>query len=203
MKETIDQDLVLRIRNSDYIAFEEFHKRFYDSLYRLAIRKIGNAEETYDLLQDMFIEIWEKREEFEMNNALEAYMRNRLWFKIGSYFRKKGFQDKHIQKFTEFLQSQEHQQFNEQEVQEIQHQYDLIMERIAEVIETMPEKMKAVFILSKEEQLSVQAIADKLDISPKTVKNHLHAAMKKMKLEMAEYSPGMLEMLVLIWLINS
>ncbi|MGJ1204543.1 RNA polymerase sigma factor [Sphingobacterium lactis] len=203
MKETIDQDLVLRIRNSDYIAFEEFHKRFYDSLYRLAIRKIGNAEETYDLLQDMFIEIWEKREEFEMNNGLEAYMRNRLWFKIGSYFRKKGFQDKHIQKFTEFLQSQEPQQFNEQEVQEIQLQYDLIMERISEVIETMPEKMKAVFILSKEEQLSVQAIADKLDISPKTVKNHLHAAMKKMKLEMAEYSPGMLEMLVLIWLINS
>lgn len=203
MKETIDQDLVLRIRNSDYIAFEEFHKRFYDSLYRLAIRKIGNAEETYDLLQDMFIEIWEKREEFEMNNGLEAYMRNRLWFKIGSYFRKKGFQDKHIQKFTEFLQSQEHQQFNEQQVQEIQLQYDLIMERISEVIETMPEKMKAVFILSKEEQLSVQAIADKLDISPKTVKNHLHAAMKKMKLEMAEYSPGMLEMLVLIWLINS
>lgn len=203
MKETIDQDLVLRIRNSDYIAFEEFHKRFYDSLYRLAIRKIGNAEETYDLLQDMFIEIWEKREEFEMNNGLEAYMRNRLWFKIGTYFRKKGFQDKHIQKFTEFLQSQEHQQFKEQEVQEIQLQYDLIMERISEVIETMPEKMKAVFILSKEEQLSVQAIADKLDISPKTVKNHLHAAMKKMKLEMAEYSPGMLEMLVLIWLINS
>jgi len=203
MQNINDQQLLARIRLSDTLAFEEFHNRYYEELFRMALKKIGDSEETYDLLQDLFIELWEKRENFTVSNTLDAYMKNRLWFKLATYFRTKGFKQNHIKKFTEFLLIQEKPVFDEQEVKEINQQYDDLMEKINIVIANMPEKMKEVFMLSKEEQLSINSIAEKLNLSPKTVKNHLHAAIKRIRLELNEYSTIGVEFAILFWLINT
>lgn len=196
-----DQLLLERIRKSDRSAFEEFHNRFYTDLFRMCNKKIGDSEESYDLLQDLFIEIWEKRESFHVPNTLDAYMKNRLWFKLATYFRSKGFKQNHIKKFTEFLSLEVRPAFDEHEVKEINEQYDELIEKINQVIANMPEKMKEVFILSKEEQLSINCIAEQLNISPKTVKNHLHAAIKRIRSELNEYPSIAIELALLIWII--
>ncbi|MCT1532690.1 sigma-70 family RNA polymerase sigma factor [Sphingobacterium daejeonense] len=203
MQEIIDQQLFFRISQSDPQAFEEFHNRFYADMLRLTIMKIGDVEESYDLLQDLFIELWEKRESLSITNSLDAYMRNRLWFKIATYFRSKGFKQNHIKKFTEFLELQEKSPFDQHEVMEINLQYEEMINKVNEVITNMPEKMKAVFILSKEEQLSINSIAEKMNLSPKTVKNHLHAALKRIRSELNDYSPVAVEIAILFWFINS
>lgn len=203
MQEIIDQQLFFRISQSDPQAFEEFHNRFYADMLRLTIMKIGDVEESYDLLQDLFIELWEKRESLSITNSLDAYMRNRLWFKIATYFRSKGFKQNHIKKFTEFLELQEKPPFDLHEVMEINLQYEEMINKVNEVITNMPEKMKAVFILSKEEQLSINSIAEKMNLSPKTVKNHLHAALKRIRSELNDYSPVAVEIAILFWFINS
>lgn len=203
MQEIIDQQLFFRISQSDPQAFEEFHNRFYADMLRLTIMKIGDVEESYDLLQDLFIELWEKRESLSITNSLDAYMRNRLWFKIATYFRSKGFKQNHIKKFTEFLELQEKPPFDQHEVMEINLQYEEMINKVNEVITNMPEKMKAVFILSKEEQMSINSIAEKMNLSPKTVKNHLHAALKRIRSELNDYSPVAVEIAILFWFINS
>jgi RNA polymerase sigma-70 factor (ECF subfamily) len=203
MQEIIDQQLFFRISQSDPQAFEEFHNRFYADMLRLTIMKIGDVEESYDLLQDFFIELWEKRENLSITNSLDAYMRNRLWFKIATYFRSKGFKQNHIKKFTEFLELQEKPPFDHHEVMEINLQYEEMINKVNEVITNMPEKMKAVFILSKKEQMSINSIAEKMNLSPKTVKNHLHAALKRIRSELNDYSPVAVEIAILFWFINS
>lgn len=86
---------------------------------------------------------------------------------------------------------------------EINLQYEEMINKVNEVITNMPEKMKAVFILSKEEQLSINSIAEKMNLSPKTVKNHLHAALKRIRSELNDYSPVAVEIAILFWFINS
>ncbi len=198
MQETLDQQLLERIRLTDYEAFEELHRRYYDSLFRTASKKIGSYDEAYDLLQEFFTELWEKRAQFVVTNSLDAYMRNRLWFKLSTYFRSKGFQDKHFRKFAEYLQTTEKEAVDEMEVREINLQYEELMERINKAIEEMPPKMKEVFLLSREQQLTAPSIAEKLQISTKTVNNQLHIAMNRIRAAVADPSVTALELAILV-----
>lgn len=202
MKDIGEEELLQLIRNSDYNAFNELHHRYYKPLYLLASKKIGNEEDAYDLLQDMFIELWEKREAFSINNPLGNYLRNRLWFKLSGYFRKKGFQDKHFKNFSAFLEMQHSSSFHldEMEVREVDLQYEAIIEVINQTIAAMPEKMREVFLMSRSNLYTVVEIAEKLGISPKTVRNQTNIALNRIKQATADLPISAYQLLVLILL---
>ncbi|EDM35552.1 RNA polymerase ECF-type sigma factor [Pedobacter sp. BAL39] len=196
-------ELVTRIRNTDYGAFEELHDQFYDPLFRLALKKTGDEDEAFDLVQDLFVELWEKRETLHITNALDAWLRNRLWFKLSGYFRTKGFREKHIQKFVEFLETDQHTIVDELETLEINQQYEVMMDLIKQTIEDMPPGMKTAFLLSREGNNSVKEIATQLELSPKTVKNQLNRALNRIRHAMSDSSFTSAELLLLLWLIKS
>lgn len=197
-----EQDLLQLIRNSDYTAFEELHRRYYKSLFALAAKKIGDQDEAYDLLQDMFIELWDKRATFSINNPLTNYLKNRLWFKLSGYFRTKGFREKHFKNFADFLQQQldTSPYLDEMEIREMDLQYEAVMEVINQTIAEMPDKMREVFILSRSNEYSIAEIAEKLNISPKTVKNQINSALNRIRQATSDPSISAFELLVLIWL---
>lgn len=71
-----DQELIIAIRNSDIRAFEQLHGRYWTRLYDLAYRRIGHAEDTGDLLQDLFVELWEIRDTLHFENQPANWLRN-------------------------------------------------------------------------------------------------------------------------------
>lgn len=202
MKNVGEQELLQLIRNSDYDAFSELHRRYYKSLYTLAAKKIGDQDDAYDLLQEMFIELWEKRETFALNNPLGNYLKNRLWFKLSGYFRTKGFREKHFKSFSEFLQMQQHPNFHldEMEVKELDIQYETIIEVINRTIADMPEKMREVFLMSRSNLYTVAEIAEKLAISPKTVRNQTNIALNRIKEATSHMPISIYQLLVLVLL---
>lgn len=202
MKEASEEELLQLIRNSDYGAFDELHRRYYRQLYLLASKKIGDADDAYDLLQDMFIELWEKRETFSINNPLGNYLRNRLWFKLSGYFRKKGFQEKHFKNFAEFLEMKHSPSLHldEMEIREVDLQYEVIIEVINQTIAAMPEKMREVFLMSRSNLYTVSEIAEKLGISPKTVRNQTNIALNRIKQATADLPISAYQLLILIFL---
>lgn len=197
-----DQELLRLIRDSDYAAFEELHHRYYKSLFALAAKKIGDQDDAYDLMQDMFIELWEKRATFSIGNPLKNYLKNRLWFKLSGYFRTKGFQEKHFKNFADFLQLQQKTApyFDDIEIREMDLQYEAVIEVINRTINGMPEKMREVFLLSRSNEYSIVEIAEKLQVSPKTVKNQINIALNRIRNATSDPSLSALELLVLIWL---
>lgn len=197
-----EQDLLQLIRDSDYTAFEELHRRYYKPLFTLAAKKIGDQDEAYDLMQEMFIELWEKRSTFSISNPLHNYLKNRLWFKLSGYFRSKGFKEKHFRNFADFLQQEQDTtiHMDELEIREMDLQYEAVMEVINRTIAEMPEKMKEVFLLSRSSQYSVSEIAQQLNLSPKTVKNQINIALNRIRQATSDPSLSALEILILIWL---
>lgn len=196
-------ELVARIRQTDYEAFEELHQQYYAMLFRLATRKIGDEDEAFDLVQDMFIELWEKRESLHVPNALEAWLRNRLWFKLSGYFRTKGFREKHIRNFTAFANTEEPTIADELEAREINVQYEAVMELVKKTIDDMPQKMKTVFLMSRDGNSSIKDIAHTLGLSPKTVKNQVNSALNRIRHAVSDTSLTGMELLVILWLIES
>lgn len=204
MKEFSDAELIALIKASNHDAFDELHNRFWHSLYIITYKKIGDQEETYDLLQEMFIELWEKRETISFTNEVRNWLRNRLWFKIAIYFRNKGFKEKHQENFMLFLKTEEETVFamDSIELKEADSHYEEILQMINDCIEDMPERMKEIFILSKTDNHSVKEIAEKLNISPKTVKVQLERATSRLRKVSVASNLSAVQILFILWLIN-
>lgn len=196
--------LIDAIRASDVSAFEELHSRYFSMLFRLAFKKTGDEDDAYDLLQDLFTELWEIRPNLHFSNSPKAWLRNRLWFKLSGYFRAKGFREKHFRKFTEFMRAMDDQHnIDELEVKEINIQYETMMALINRTIDGMPAKMKMVFLMSRDGDRSVHDIAQTLQLSPKTVKNQVNSALNRIRRAVSHPSITAAEFLFLIWLTKS
>ncbi|RPD39597.1 RNA polymerase sigma factor [Chitinophaga barathri] len=203
MEQTGDKELIRLICMSDYAAFEELHRRYWQKLHQLAYRKIGDRQETFDLLQEMFIELWEKRETLHFGDELGGWLQKRLWFKLSGYFRTKGFREKHQENFRQYLGSETGSlRFDPAELRELTASYEDLMAVIQKTIEDMPERMREVFLLNRSGQQSVNDIALQLNISPKTVRNQLERAIARLRKSTESYDPTALEVLFILWLLS-
>lgn len=204
MKQRTDTELISLVRQSDAKAFNELHHRFWHSLYAIAYKKIGDPDETSDLLQELFIELWEKRESLLFNNAVNNWLRNRLWFKIALYFRNKGTKEKHRLDFFNFIRHDVESAISVDisGLEEKETFYEEILATLNSSIDTMPERMKEIFLMSKSGNYTVKEIAEKMNISPKTVKSQLERATIRLKKVAEQHHPTAMELLLMLWLIN-
>lgn len=198
-----EQQLLERIRASDHEAFEQMHEAYYGDLFVLAMKKLGDRDEAYDLLQEMFTELWEKREALFVSNPLYNYLKNRLWFKLSGHYRAHGFRDKHLAAFAAHLSLHPVPQADPVESRELEDQYLVLMQRIDRAVEDMPEKMREVFNLSRSGDHAISDIASILNISPKTVSNQINMAVKRIRQVLSDVPLSGLELAILIWLTKS
>jgi len=202
MAQNTDQELIRLIRQSDYSAFEELHTRFWPELQRLAYKKIGDRQDAYDLLQDMFIEIWEKRETLNFGDRLQGWLQKRLWFKLSTYFRNQGFRKKHQDDFKVYLENEQSSTFDPSELKEAEAYYEDLLSAINKAIEEMPDRMREVFLLNRNEKYSVNEIAERLGLSPKTVRNQLERAIGRLRKSTDNYNPSALQVLFVLWIMK-
>lgn len=204
MVETGDSELVRLIRLSDYAAFEELHRRFWPGLQQQAYRKMGDRQDAYDLLQEMFVELWEKREELHFGGELKGWLQKRLWFKLATWFRTRGFRAKHLEDFRKYTENiQSGTRFDPVEMRQIDAYYDELLAAINKAVEEMPERMREVFLLNRREQYSVSEIAARLELSPKTVRNQLERAVVRIRKSTEGYYPAPMELVFLFWVLYS
>lgn len=184
MKTLSDHELVELIKTSNYKAFNELHCRSWKFLYHLALKKTGSQEDAFDLVQDLFLEIWEKRLFLPVIVApVIYYFRAILIFKLARFFRTQGFKDKHEKNFEEFLKSDlsSLQLSNPSDLQEEELKKEGLLQLVNSLIEEMPNKMKEVFLLSRSGKYSILELAEMLDLSPQTVKNQISNALSKLR----------------------
>lgn len=204
MEQTTDEELIRLIRISDYAAFDELHSRYWPSLRRLAYRKTGDQADAYDLVQELYIELWEKRETLAFGDELKGWLHNRLWFKLSGYYRTKGFQQKHLENIRLNLEQDSNTaQLDTLEIQAEQQQYDRLLEVVNHTIEEMPDRMREIFLLNRNEQKTVVQISEKLGISPKTARKQLDRAMNRLRHSTQQYKTSAMELLFIAWLFSN
>ncbi|TKC06075.1 RNA polymerase sigma factor [Pedobacter frigoris] len=171
-----DTDLIKMIGSGDHTAFSELFRRYKEPLYFHAKRMLGDQDEARDIVQDVFTAIWSKREILVIPAAVDNYLYGSIRNKILDYIAHQKVIIKYADSFDRLLETG------------ISSTDDLVSEKeLARIIQTeisrLPEKMREVFELSRNGELSYKEIAEKLHLSEHTVKKQAQRAIKILRLK--------------------
>lgn len=190
-KSDLNSDLILinRLRNGDESALTELYNKFWQSLFVSSYNVLKDKELCEDIIQDIFMNIWHNREKLEINISLKGYMYACARYQVFNQFKKN--KDKiHVELFEDLDKRFQHS------TPETQLMHEELLEQINSIVEALPEKCQLVYKLSREEQLSHKEIAERLDISTKTVENHITKALHVIRLSMGTSA----SMAMVLWL---
>lgn len=177
----------------DEASFEAVFKTYFRALHAYAMAILKESESAEEIVQSVFLKLWEKRESLEINSSLKAYLYRAVYHDSLNYINHQKVKRKHWDHAHYEMTQGKPEQVGEQ----IKGQENELYERFQLALEKLPEKCRMVFNLSRFEELKYQEIADRLEISIKTVEAHMGKALKTLRVELAEFLP-----LLLMFLIN-
>ncbi|NRF41004.1 RNA polymerase sigma factor [Pedobacter foliorum] len=174
MKGLTDLALLDLLKEDSDDAFNEIYARYWDLVYAIACKKLNNRDEAKDVVHDLFMLIWIKRHSIRITTTFIGYIYIILKNKLTDLNRRQTLRIKHDDEAVKTHSFAENDVFEQLVSKDLAHQLQL-------EIQDMPIGMRQVFLMSREEQLSVNEIADKLSISSQTVKNQITSALKRLR----------------------
>lgn len=162
-------------------TFEGLFKQYFAPLSYYANKFVPDIETAKEVVHDVFINFWEKRETMDLSKSLKSYLYTSVHNRCLNYIRdnKKFDRSEYVLENTESESSWENS--------------DVLIEaeikaKINETLQKLPEKCREIFVMSRFEGLKYQEIADKLSISVKTVENQMSKALKIFRENLKEYT---------------
>lgn len=170
-----DEDLLALIKNGHEHAWELVYRKYWQQLYGSALAVLKDQQMCEDIIQDIFMKLWSDRDRLQIKVSIPAYLqtcvRHEVYRKLRSGRVTEDIFDAVYEKIVAELDC------NDIEYKEMNSQINTIVERL-------PEKCRLVYRLSREEYLSNKQISEKLNISIKTVENHMTKALCFLKTSM-------------------
>ena len=173
----IDYLTVKDLKQGNVKAFDDLFNKYSPRLYNFSYKYLRSAEEAEEVVQEVFLYIWDKREGLKPDHSFNAYIFTIAYNIIKKYFLKKSrdnaFKDDLIYSFLK----------QENQLDQI-IDYKFLLEKVELIIDSLPDRRKEIFIKRKYYGLAVKQIATELGISPNTVENQLASAQKQIQKEL-------------------
>jgi RNA polymerase sigma-70 factor, ECF subfamily len=175
-----DERILTLLKENDEKSIDLLFQGYYNYLCNVVNRVINDADYAEDIVQEIFMDIWRKREEINIEISLRAYLRRAAVNRSLNHIRKQKM------KFEEAENSVSELASNDNDSQIVMER-DELEKRIHDCIENLPPKCKIVFAMSRFENMSYQEIATSLEISVKTVENQISKALKILRSTVQPY----------------
>jgi RNA polymerase sigma-70 factor (family 1) len=176
-----ESDLLSLLRDCDSRTFEMIYERFSGRLYNYIYSRVSIKEVSEEIVQEIFISLWRKRETVNINTSLEAYLFGAAKFSILTYVRSEIVRKKYAAHFVSFsrreVDNSSEEMMNELDIQCI----------IDRSIAKLPERCRTVFHLSRIENEPISSIAERMNISRRTVENYLSQALKHLRTSLGQF----------------
>ncbi|MFT4733601.1 MAG: RNA polymerase sigma-70 factor (ECF subfamily) [Algoriphagus sp.] len=186
-----EQLYLVNIREGNRTAFEAVFRTYYEDLSRYAFSILRKKEESEDLVQQVFVNFWEKREQTIISGSLKSYLFRSVHNQSLNLIKHEKVKANYVE-HSQYFDTKFHSEVEEElEGKELEG-------KIAEAIDTLPNQCRKIFIMNRMESLKYKEIADQLDISIKTVENQIGKALKVLRGSLASYLS-----VILVWLIFS
>lgn len=181
--------LCRRLKASDRDAFERVFTALHDALFRY-VRSLTNTQAVAaDITQDVFVSLWEARERLDPSRSLEAYVYRMARNRVYNHQRD---QRTHADKHAE-MQAVTALDENGAPLPDAKLHSDVLEKNIKSWIEDLPERQREAFVLSRFNGLSHDEIAAVMDVSPRTVNNHIVSALKTLRDHVRAFEPSLLD----------
>ncbi|MES2688918.1 MAG: RNA polymerase sigma-70 factor [Bacteroidota bacterium] len=190
MQQYTDIQLVENIRQGDLKSFEQVFNAYAENLVRYAETILKNTYEAEDIVQQLFVQLWDKRSTLVITTSLKSYLYRAAHNSSLNKIKQHGVRDSYAEYYTYVGNAETGSAAQRVEAKEVNT-------AIETAIEELPEQCRKVFRLSRFEQMKYQQIADELGISVKTVENQMGKALKHMRLRLKDYM-----LLLMMYLMN-
>lgn len=168
-----DLKLVNAIVQRDKRLFEVLYKKYYQQLFAVAYRYVGKPEIAEEIVHDVFITIWNKADQLNIQHSMKSYLFRSIVNSSLNFIKKEKAQAEKQQVYMAVLDSVP--------ADETADADEALLKALEEALELLPAKCKQVMYLSRFGKLKQQEIAVQMDISVKTVKNHLTYGFQKLR----------------------
>jgi RNA polymerase sigma-70 factor (ECF subfamily) len=176
-----DEELMREIKADNMFAFDLIYKKYSKKIYKFGYSLLKSHEETENLVQDVFLNLWENRHKVEKDSSIKSYIFAITYNSAISILRKKAMESK----FVEYLKSL---QIIYEKPVNMELEYTELTNKINEIVYALPQRQKEVYLLHKVEALKYSEIAVLLDISVNTIENHMSRALKTIRKKLGNYS---------------
>lgn len=175
-----DLELFSLVKHENVEAFEVMYKRYWPELIDAAYKRLQSRQKAEDIVQEIFISLYNKREILEVTVSLKAYLNKALKFKVLNEFRSADVRNTYVK--TQFLSDLCKNDFAQEiEAKELNRKIDHLLAQL-------PTKCRQVFNLSRYENKSNKEIALELNISVSTVEKHIGKALKVLRNNLKTYA---------------
>jgi RNA polymerase sigma-70 factor (ECF subfamily) len=175
-----EKQVITQVVTGDLSTFEMVFRDYYKPLVRYGTTFLKDSDEAEDIVQQVFVSLWEKRTQLDIHTSIRAVLyksvQNACLNKI-KHLKIRNNYTEELKATVAYEDSSDPAQVNE------------LNERIRVAMETMPEQCGRIFKMSRFEQLRYQEIADQLGLSVKTVENQMGKALKIVREELKDYLP--------------
>jgi RNA polymerase sigma-70 factor (ECF subfamily) len=166
-----DSDLVALLKKDNQRAYTEIFERYSKVLVNHAYKILGDHDQANDVVQEVFLAIWNKKNEIVLTGSLSSYLYKATRNKILNHIAHEKVVSRYADSIVDFIQNDyvpSDANLREQELEAI----------IEKEIALLPAKMREVFLLKKVEELSYEEIALQLNITDKTAKQQVYNSLK-------------------------
>lgn len=185
--ETEERKIIRRIRKGEPKVFEELFNVYYHRLIIYAISYVEEIQAAEDIVQEIFFSIWKNRKDSLINTSISSYLYRAVHNRSIQYLRhkkvKSDYEEKHLLKIKEAEMM--YGLSGEYHYSEIQ--YNEIEKIMNQTFDTLPEKTREIFRLSRENNTTNRKIAEAMKIDVKTVEYHISKTLKLLRHALNDY----------------
>lgn len=186
---SIEKKILERLKEGDSKAFESVFRFWYEPLVHFAEEYISDLDSARNIVQDIFMKLWEKHELVDPDSNLKSYLYMATRNASLSYLRHLKVESSYFEKT---IKNNEDLQLNYEALEELnleQIDFSKLEKLIQDTIDSLPERCREVFLMSRYDEMKNKEIAEKLNISVKAVEANITRAITKLRENTREYLP--------------
>jgi RNA polymerase sigma-70 factor (ECF subfamily) len=176
---------------ADEAAFKALFTEHYKGMYSYACIILKDEAEAEEIVQGVFVRIWEKQATLQIETSLKAYLYKMVYNDCMNYI-------KHKAVVIKFQKEKTYTMKNEQDSAEGKVAAAQLNEQLSNALRELPEQCRTVFQLSRFEDLKYREIAGQLGISEKTVENQMGKALKLLRMKLVDFLPLIIMLMTLM-----
>lgn len=175
MAETKNIKLLERLKNGDMLAFDTIYKQYCTRLYGFVLKIIKQESDAEEIVQQVFVKIWESRLSINTNSSFDSYLFTIAYNNTVSLLRKRVNEKKYLEHLKLIQQTESSSNIiDEMDFKDVKNNF-------LKLVGQLTPRQREIYKLSREEELTYSEIADKLSISVNTVENHMTKALSYIK----------------------
>lgn len=179
----VNDDMVLinLVRQGNELAFQKIYNSYWEKLFAYTYNRLHIREASEEVVQDVFFSLWQKRESIIITSSLSAYLYGATRHRLLNEVRSVKVRKTYASDYAAFVKNLfDNSNVEQQDLNDLKHS---IESKIAE----LPKQCQAVFRLSRQEHVPNKTIAERLNISNKTVENYLTQALKHIRTSLGNF----------------